>query len=107
MKKQVIFLFIILLSTIISAQKPLKSDLLYSDQSPLEIKLSYSNKEMNQKTDDSTFIKVPMEFFHGDKWSTIEVRLRARGNFRRNTCYFPPIKMKIKNILIITILSSF
>jgi len=51
---------------------------------------------MNQKTDDSTFIKVPMEFFHGDKWSTIEVRLRARGNFRRNTCYFPPIKMKIK-----------
>ena len=51
---------------------------------------------MNQKTDDSTYIKVPMEFFHGDKWSTIEVRLRARGNFRRNTCYFPPIKMKIK-----------
>ena len=96
MKKQVISLFIILLSTIISAQKPLKSDLLYSDQSHLEIKLSYSNKEMNQKTDDSTYIKVPMEFFHGDKWSTIEVRLRARGNFRRNTCYFPPIKMKIK-----------
>jgi hypothetical protein len=51
---------------------------------------------MNQKTDDSTYIKVPMEFFHGDKWSTIDVRLRARGNFRRNTCYFPPIKMKIK-----------
>ena len=96
MKKQVLSLFIVLLSAIISAQKPLKSDLLYSDQSPLEIKLSYSNKEMNQKTDDSTFIKVPMEFFHSDKWSSIEVKLRARGNFRRNTCYFPPIKMKIK-----------
>ena len=26
----------------------------------------------------------------------LKLRLRARGNFRRNTCYFPPIKMKIK-----------
>ena len=96
MKKQVLSLFIILLSTLISAQKPLKSDQLYANQTPLEIKLSYSNKEMNEKTDDSTYIKTNMEFFHEDKWSNIEVKLRARGNFRRNTCYFPPIKMKIK-----------
>ena len=96
MKKQALFSFILLLSTIISAQKPLKSDLLYADQSPLEIKLSYSNKEMDRNTDDSTFIKTPMQFFHEEKWSSMEVKLRARGNFRRNTCYFPPIKMKIK-----------
>ena len=96
MKKQVLSLFIILLSTLISAQKPLKSDQLYANQTPLEIKLSYSNKEMNEKTDDSTYIKTNMEFFHEDKWSNIEVKLRARGNFRRNTCYFPPIIMKIK-----------
>ena len=24
------------------------------------------------------------------------MRLRARGNFRRSQCYFPPVKMKIK-----------
>ncbi|MBF12111.1 MAG: hypothetical protein CMC63_07965 [Flavobacteriaceae bacterium] len=96
MKKQALFSFILLLSTIISAQNPLKSDLLYADQSPLEIKLSYSNKEMDRNTDDSTFIKTPMQFFHDEKWSSMEVKLRARGNFRRSTCYFPPIKMKIK-----------
>ena len=61
MKKQVLSLFIILLSTLISAQKPLKSDQLYANQTPLEIKLSYSNKEMNEKTDDSTYIKTNME----------------------------------------------
>ena len=51
---------------------------------------------MNKKTNDSTFIDTTMEFLHEGKWSSINVNLRARGNFRRNECYFPPIKMKIK-----------
>ena len=96
MKKQAITSFILLVSFLVSAQNQLKSDLLYADQTPLEIKLSYSNKEMNAKTDDSTYIKTNMEFLHEEKWNSIEVKLRARGNFRRNTCYFPPVKMKIK-----------
>ena len=96
MKKQAITSFILLVSFLVSAQNQLKSDLLYVDQTPLEIKLSYSNKEMNAKTDDSTYIKTKMEFLHEEKWNSIEVKLRARGNFRRNTCYFPPVKMKIK-----------
>lgn len=96
MKNQGIFVFILLISFFVSAQKPIKSDLLYKDQTPLSIKLSYSNKEVNAKTDDSTYIKTNMEFLHEEKWSSIEVRIRARGNFRRSECYFPPIKMKIK-----------
>ena len=96
MKKQAITSFILVVSFLVSAQNQLKSDLLYADQTPLEIKLSYSNKEMNAKTDDSTYIKTNMEFLHEEKWNSIEVKLRARGNFRRNTCYFPPVKMKIK-----------
>ena len=87
---------IFLLSFSVSAQKMLKSDALFSDQIPVEIKLGYSNKEMNKKTNDSTFIDTTMEFLHEGKWSSINVNLRARGNFRRNECYFPPIKMKIK-----------
>ncbi len=96
MKNQGIFAFILLLSVFVSAQKPIKSDLLYKDQTPLNIKLNYSNKEVNMNTDDSTYIKTSMEFLHEEKWSSIEVSIRARGNFRRSECYFPPIKMKIK-----------
>ena len=96
MKKQGILLFIFLISMAVSAQKELKSDLLYADQAPLQIKLGYSNKEMNAKTDDTTFIKTTMEYLHQGKWASMEVQLRARGNFRRSECYFPPIKMKIK-----------
>lgn len=96
MKNQRLLQLIFLLSSMAFAQKAQKSDRLFEDQSPLHIKLNYSNKEMNRKTDDSTFIKTAMGYFHEEKWSSIEVDLRARGNFRRNECYFPPIKMKIK-----------
>ena len=96
MKKQGLFGIILMMSILVNAQKVLKSDALYADQKPLAIKLNYSNKEVNAKTDDSTFIKTNMEYLHDEKWSSIDVRIRARGNFRRSECYFPPIKMKIK-----------
>ena len=51
---------------------------------------------MKKKTTDSTYIETDLNFFQEDKWNTIHVSLRARGNFRRAKCYFPPIKMKIK-----------
>jgi hypothetical protein len=51
---------------------------------------------MKKKTTDSTYIETDLNFFQEDKWNTIPVSLRARGNFRRAKCYFPPIKMKIK-----------
>ena len=96
MKNQRLFLLIFFISNLVVAQKAQKSDLLFEEQTPLQIKLNYSNKDMNRNTDDSTFIKTDMGYFHNEKWSSIEVDLRARGNFRRNECYFPPIKMKIK-----------
>ena len=96
MNKQTLCSFILLFTGVLSAQNALKSDKLYEDQTPLEIKLGYSNKELNRNTDDSTFITKTLSYYHENKWADIEVNLRARGNFRRNECYFPPVKMKIK-----------
>ena len=96
MNKQTLCSFILLFTGVLSAQNALKSDKLYEDQTPLEIKLGYSNKELNRNTDDSTFITTTLSYYHENKWADIEVNLRARGNFRRNECYFPPVKMKIK-----------
>lgn len=63
----------------------------------LPIKLIYSNKNIKKNTNDSTFIKTDLSYKTKENtWETFEVRLRARGNFRRGHCYFPPIKMKIK-----------
>ncbi|MDA8762681.1 hypothetical protein N9M92_00470 [Flavobacteriaceae bacterium] len=96
MNKQMFFLLALLFLNSVSAQIEQKSDLLFKNQDPLKIKLSYSNKEIRLETDDTTYIKTTMSFWNDNKWNDLEVSLRARGNFRRSKCYFPPIKMKIK-----------
>ena len=96
MKNKAILFLTLFICSLTQAQKVLKSDLLYSDQSPMEIKLNYSNKNVKKNTTDSTFIETDLNFMHEGKWNVIPVSLRARGNFRRAKCYFPPIKMKIK-----------
>ena len=48
------------------------------------------------ETDDTTYVKTTMSYWYNNNWNDLEVSLRARGNFRRSKCYFPPIKMKIK-----------
>ena len=96
MNKQAICAIILLITGVIFGQNELKSDKLYKDQTPLEIKLGYSNNDLNRNTNDSTFIITSMAYLNEGKWAEIEVNLRARGNFRRNECYFPPVKMKIK-----------
>ena len=52
MKKQALLPIIFLMSLFISAQNALKSDALYADQTPMDIKLSYSNKDVNKNTND-------------------------------------------------------
>lgn len=70
---------------------------LFASQEALPVKLSYSNKELKNKTNDSTYIDSYMGYQKEDgTWDSIAVRLRARGNFRRKNCYFPPVKVKIK-----------
>ena len=90
------FLLGLLIFASLNAQVEQKSDRLFKDQAPLKIKLSYSNEVIRLETDDTTLIKTDLSYWHENKWNDLEVSLRARGNFRRSKCYFPPIKMKIK-----------
>ena len=96
MNKQMFFLLSLLMALSVCAQVKQKSDLLFDNQDPLKIKLSYSNKVIRLETDDTTYIKTNMNYWYDNKWNDLQVSLRARGNFRRSKCYFPPIKMKIK-----------
>ena len=96
MNKQIYFLLSFFIFFGAVAQNENKTTLLFQDQAPLNIKLSYSNKKMRVKTNDSTLIKTTLSYQQDNVWKTVDVSLRARGNFRRSKCYFPPIKMKIK-----------
>ncbi len=69
---------------------------LFRTEAPLQIKLRYSNKFLKRETNDSTYLESMIWFSRGDLWDSLPVNLRARGNFRRKTCYFAPLKLKFR-----------
>jgi hypothetical protein len=69
---------------------------LFSRTEVLDLKLSYSIKELKKNKKDSLYINTLLFYRNGNNWDSINVRLIARGNFRFTNCYFPPLKLKIK-----------
>ena len=89
----ILFFFI---SSFSNGQSYPTPDRLFYEIEPLELKLTFSSKEVKINTNDSTYVDIPLFVLDQKKWDTINVSLRARGNFRRSTCFFPPIRMEIK-----------
>ena len=81
----------------LQSSEPKPATKLFRSQEILPLKLSFSNKEIKKKTNDSTYINSTLSYFDEDSvWKELEIELRVRGLFRLNNCYFPPLKMKIK-----------
>jgi len=76
-------------------QKP-ETQTLFKSQQPLTLKLQYANKQVKKDTDKKNGIKTDLIYKHNAAWDTIPISLRARGNFRRANCYFPPLKMYLE-----------
>ncbi len=106
MNKQAINLFLftyLLFVGITFAQELVNTDQdnkvteLFLNNDPLPIKLNYSNKILKKETNDSTYIESEIGYMTSDEsLETLEVKIRARGNYRRKNCYFLPMKMKVK-----------
>lgn len=71
---------------------------LFQEEKPLAIKLKVSLKKIRKDTNDTTFIASTLFYRDNEKvnWDSIPIRIRARGNFRRENCYFVPMRIKIK-----------
>lgn len=70
---------------------------LFSTEDVLEVQMAYSNRDLKKLTNDSTYINLDLAYKDdSDSLIVLPVRVRARGNFRRNNCYFPPVKLRIK-----------
>ena len=104
MNKQIIYFLLFSLTISIPrsiAQNPKKKSQkkvsrLFKSQAILPIKMSYSNSELRKKTNDSTYIESIISYKEKEVWKDVKVEIRARGNFRREKCYFVPVKVKIK-----------
>src|SRR5438045_3565206 len=93
MKNIFIIIALSLICTIAVAQS---DDLLFSDRTPLNIGFSMSIKKVAGSKGDSECIAHKLYYANtnGTK-DTIDAGLKARGNFRLQNCFFPPLWMKI------------
>ncbi len=70
---------------------------LFSQDTPINIKLSISLKDVKKETNDSTYMEGSL---HYEKetgvWDSIKVDIRTRGDFRLKQCFFSPLRIKIK-----------
>jgi hypothetical protein len=70
---------------------------LFKEQHPLSIQLKLSIKNINKNTNDSTYVSSKLFYKNKDVlWDSIKIKIRARGNHRRKTCYYVPLKLKLK-----------
>ena len=70
---------------------------LFQEEQSLSVRLTVSLKDIKKNTNDSTYF--PAVLYYKDiqnRWDSIPIDIRARGNFRRKHCTFPPLRIKIK-----------
>lgn len=70
---------------------------LFKSSELLTLNMQYSNRDLKNKTNDSTYIKTLLTYLNKDKhWDSLKLEIRSRGNFRKNNCYYTPVKLSIK-----------
>ena len=73
------------------------SELFFQNQEPLSLQLKFSTKDLKKNTNDSTYIASALLIQNKERsWDTLKTMLRVSGNHRRQNCYFPPLKLKLK-----------
>lgn len=69
---------------------------LFSDTDIMNMKLSYSKKDLLTQTNDSTYIQSSFSYQTEEgPYKTLEINIKARGNYRRLYCYYLPLWFKI------------
>ncbi|WP_422360012.1 hypothetical protein [Reichenbachiella sp.] len=67
---------------------------LFGQESILEIKIKSDFKKLNNKKDTSKYQKAVIEYAYNDTVTIHrKIGVRARGNFRRANCSYPPLKL--------------
>ena len=69
---------------------------LFQEEEVLSIRLGYSFKEIIKSTSDSVYFSSVL-YYSRDKqnWDSVKIGVRGRGHFRREKCFFTPIRIKI------------
>jgi len=83
------------LVVLVHAQQP-ETVPLFRDEQPLLAEFSISMAEVKKSKSDSTYFSTTLRYKDVQgAWDSIPITIRARGNFRRKHCFFPPMRIRI------------
>ena len=69
---------------------------LFQSEEPLPLRMKYSDKNVRKQTNDSTYIDQLIEYQDANgEWASLDLQIRARGNWRQENCFLTPVKFKI------------
>jgi hypothetical protein len=91
-----VFAFLVhILVVHVQAQQP-ETVSLFRDEQPLSAEFSILMGEVKKNKSDSTYFSTTLRYKDVQGvWDSIPITIRARGNFRRKHCFFPPMRIKI------------
>lgn len=93
---RLLFMLILIPGFLFAQEEDVDVTKLFMDETPLDIKLTIAVKDVKAITSDTVYTSYMMHYKTGNTWDSIKVDVRARGNFRRKECYYPPLRIKIK-----------
>jgi hypothetical protein len=69
---------------------------LFQDEQPLSVRLEYSFTEIVKSNSDSIYFPAVLYYSRDSQhWDSVRIGVRGRGKFRREHCFFTPIRIKI------------
>lgn len=70
---------------------------IFRETQPISLRLTISLKAIEKTRSDTVYFPSDLKF-QDEKggWDSLAIGIRARGNFRRKHCNFPPLRIKMK-----------
>jgi hypothetical protein len=94
--KRINIRLLLLVGSLLAINTLRAQEALFQPLEPLAIKFSFSFKDVKKNKDETVFESTNLSFQSNSAWSEVPVSVRARGNFRRDRCFFPPLKLRVK-----------
>ncbi|HRI19808.1 MAG TPA: hypothetical protein PLA68_02590 [Panacibacter sp.] len=92
-----IALLSVLMFSVMQPAAHAQGKMLFDDETPLDIGLHISIKEVAKTKQDSVYL--PHQLYYKNAagvYDSINAALKSRGNFRLEQCYFPPLWIKLE-----------
>ena len=88
---------LLFLSVASSGQSLRTIPLIFRETKPISLQLAFSLNAVEKSKSDTVYFPSHLKYKNEKEgWDSISTGVRARGNFRREHCHFPPLRIKMK-----------